>query len=64
MDSANIDRRHLLAGMAATAAMISLQPVAIALPDAQTQASKEDTMTTTTFTERTAGMAYGFLEGD
>ena len=51
MDSANLDRRHLLAGMAATA-VISLPRAAIALPEAQTQTSKENIMTTVTFTKK------------
>jgi hypothetical protein len=52
MESANLDRRHLVAGMAATAAMISLQPAAIALPNTQTLPSTENTMTTVTFTKK------------
>jgi hypothetical protein len=51
MDSANIDRRFLIAGMAATAAMIVLPRAATALPDSQTLPSKENTMTMT-FTKK------------
>src|SRR5271170_6411107 len=52
MDSANLDRRHLLAGMAATTAVISLPRAATALPESQTLASKENTVTTMTFTKK------------
>jgi hypothetical protein len=47
MDSANQDRRHLLVGMAATAAVISLPRAATALPDTQTRSATENTMTMT-----------------
>jgi hypothetical protein len=52
MDSANVDRRNLIAGMAATTAMMFLPRAATALPDTQTLPSKENTVTTTTFTKK------------
>jgi hypothetical protein len=52
MDSANFDRRQLLTGTAAAAAMISLPRAASARPDTQTTPSKEITMTTITFTKK------------
>jgi hypothetical protein len=47
MASANLDRRHLLGGIAAAAAVVSLPRAATALPDNRTLGSKENTMTTT-----------------
>jgi hypothetical protein len=47
MDSTNLDRRQLLAGIAATAAIMSLPRAATALSDTQTLPPKENTMTFT-----------------
>lgn len=44
MDSANLDRRSLLAGMATTGAMISLLRATTAVPDTQALPSKENIM--------------------
>jgi hypothetical protein len=61
MDSTNLDRRHLLAGMAATAAIISLPRAATALSDRNTalKGKHHDI-----HKERAARMAIGFLEGN
>jgi hypothetical protein len=52
MDSASIDRRNLLAGTAATAAMILLPRVAAAQPGTPKLPQQENTMTTMTFTKK------------
>ena len=51
MDSTSIERRHLLVGIGATAAMIYLADTAAAPPDTPNP-SQENTMITMTFTKR------------
>jgi len=52
MDSANMDRRNLLAGTATTAAMILLPRVAAAQSGTPKLPPQENTMTTMTFTKK------------
>lgn len=52
MDLRDKDRRDLLLGMSATAAMIALSGAAAALTDTPTDTSREIAMTTMTFTKK------------